>query len=542
VTVARRERVRISITPDTTTTPRLPRTRVRITPETTPRAGRVISIKPSLTILDAMNDERLFAPFFKGESWDVWKAILAAIFALPLTDAQLAHYQQVSGRTVAPTSVAKEVHLVIGRRGAKSRILGLISVWLSCFHDNTPHLAPGEFGYVQVIAADRDQAKSILNYIKAFLAEVPMLSRLIQAETQWSITLSNRIIIQITTNSFRRVRGRTVVAALCDEIAFWQSDDSANPDTEVISAIKPSMITIPDSMLLCASSPYSRRGVLFNAHASHFGKDDDPVLVFQAATNIVNPLVDQAEIDAAYKEDASKAAAEWGAEFRNDLEQFVSLDAIEACVSTGIYERPPQGGDIKYAAFADPSGGGADAFTLCIAHKDPLVSDLIVIDCIRETKGNFEPDIVVEKYSKLMKSYGISTVIGDKFGGNWIPASFKKFGITYEASARPKSQLYSDALPIINGKKVDLLDHPRTVKQFVALERRTSRAGRDSIDHPPGGHDDLCNCVAGAIATIDVKKYGGFDCSYQWAEALAGGTDSRTVEMMNLYSARRLLR
>jgi hypothetical protein len=36
------------------------------------------------------------------------------------------------------------------------------------------------------------------------------------------------------------------------------------------------------------------------------------------------------------------------------------------------------------------------------------------------------------------------------------------------------------------------------INQFVSLERRVGR-GRASIDHPPGQHDDVANCVAGAI-------------------------------------------
>jgi hypothetical protein len=37
--------------------------------------------------------------------------------------------------------------------------------------------------------------------------------------------------------------------------------------------------------------------------------------------------------------------------------------------------------------------------------------------------------------------------------------------------------------------------------QLCGLERRTARGGRDSIDHAPGAHDDLANCVAGAIVS-----------------------------------------
>jgi hypothetical protein len=35
------------------------------------------------------------------------------------------------------------------------------------------------------------------------------------------------------------------------------------------------------------------------------------------------------------------------------------------------------------------------------------------------------------------------------------------------------------------------------VRQFVGLERKTQWGGKDSIDHSPGGSDDVANCVAG---------------------------------------------
>jgi hypothetical protein len=40
------------------------------------------------------------------------------------------------------------------------------------------------------------------------------------------------------------------------------------------------------------------------------------------------------------------------------------------------------------------------------------------------------------------------------------------------------------------------------VQQLVALERRTARGGRDTIDHPPGAHDDVANAVAGVIGRL----------------------------------------
>src|SRR5207302_1633308 len=59
-----------------------------------------------------------------------------------------------------------------------------------------------------------------------------------------------------------------------------------------------------------------------------------------------------------------------------------------------------------------------------------------------------------------------------------------------------------DFLPAVNGRRVELLDHPKMVAQLCALERRVWRGGRDSIDHPPNQHDDIINCVAGALTNL----------------------------------------
>jgi hypothetical protein len=48
-------------------------------------------------------------------------------------------------------------------------------------------------------------------------------------------------------------------------------------------------------------------------------------------------------------------------------------------------------------------------------------------------------------------------------------------------------------------RRIDLLDSPKLLAQLVGLERRVGRGGRDSIDHAPGGHDDVANAVAGAL-------------------------------------------
>jgi hypothetical protein len=112
-------------------------------------------------------------------------------------------------------------------------------------------------------------------YITAMITEVPLIAGPIDGEpTQERIELTNSTAIENTAN-FKTVRGYTLVSALCDEIAFWQGDDSANPDVEILAALRPAMTTMaPDAMLLCASSPHARRGALWDAYRKFYGKED----------------------------------------------------------------------------------------------------------------------------------------------------------------------------------------------------------------------------------------------------------------------------
>lgn len=456
-----------------------------------------------ITYAEACLDPALFGPWFAADTWSTWRVLDKAIFGDPLTADELATFTALTGRDEAPAEPVGEAWFVMGRRSGKDVKAASICAYLATIgelrYGFTKRLAPGERGVVQLLAVDRDQAKVCLGYLKAFF-ERPLLKRNVEKPTANSIELKNGLAIEVTTNDQRRVRGRTVIAVVFDEVAFWKSENTASPDTEVYNAVRPSMATIPNAMLLGISSPYARRGLLWNKYRAHYGKPSARVLVAQAPTWVMNPTVprDGDFLTEAFAEDPAAAAAEFGAEFRTDVEALLTREAVEAVVTPGAYERAPLPG-LSYFAFADPSGGRADSYTLAIAHKEK--DGLIVLDAIRERKPPFSPEDTTAEFCQLLKAYRISRVQGDRYAGEWPREQFRKGGITYECSAKPKSDLYRDMMPLINSGKVDLLEHDRLQTQLISLERRTSRGGRDSIDHPPGGHDDIANAVAGCLVT-----------------------------------------
>jgi hypothetical protein len=218
----------------------------------------------------------------------------------------------------------------------------------------------------------------------------------------------------------------------------------------------------------------------------------------------MNPSVPQTHIDEHMADDPARASAEYMAQFRTDIESFISREAVGACIAHGVRERAPEPG-VTYEAFTDPSGGSADSMTLAIAHRQ---GDLTIIDVLRERKPPFSPEDAVAEFATLLRSYRISKITGDGYGGEWPRERFRNYGIVYETATKTKSDLYRDLLPAINSGQVELPDDARLVAQIVGLERRTARGGRDSIDHAPSGHDDLANAVAGVVSQFNKPMVG----------------------------------
>ena len=410
-----------------------------------------------MNILEALDHPALFGPFFKGDTWRPWRTFLAALFALPMSESEQATYRERTGRTELPTVPFKEATLVVGRRGGKSRILALVAVYLATFFKYDQYLAPGEVATLAVIAADRRQARVIFRFITGLFDQVPALRELVVDINAETIRLSNRVTIEIHTASFRVTRGYTFCGILVDESAFFRDENSLNPDTEIFRALRPGLSNIPTSMLLNASSPYRKAGVLYRTFARHYGKDGARVLVWRADTASMNPSIDPEIIAEAYEDDPEAARAEYGAEFRDDIADFVSREVVDACTVPGRLELLPAG-DVRYLAFVDPSGGSADSMTLAIGHRQ---GEIGVLDAVREIRPPFSPEAVVEEFATLLRSFRIHEVTGDRYAGEWPRERFRVADIGYRVSEPPKNEIYRDVLPLLNSGKVELLDLPR---------------------------------------------------------------------------------
>ena len=406
--------------------------------------------RPSIITIDrALTDRNLLgAALGNQRTWANWLVVLKSAFGLSLSDDELKAFAAVAGSRAPPTKRVRELWAIIGRRGGKSRIAAALAVYIACF---TKHkLAQGEIGMALVLAASQAQARTVFEYVKGFINASPVLRQEVLGSTTSEITLINGVVIGVHSNSFRTVRGRT---------------------------------------LICC----------------HWGQNSDDALVVAGPTTAFNGTLSEETIAAQRAADPTSASSEWDAEFRSDISTLYDDELIEAAVEGGRpLELPPRATGY-YRGFVDASGGvGSDSYTCAVGHKE---NEQFIIDLVRGTPHGqkFDPQEVTKQYAAVLKEYRCSSVIGDNYAAQWVAQAWRSTGITYIKSDLPKSQIYLECIPLFTRALVRLPDHAKLLRELRLLERHVHRSGKDHVDHPKNGSDDYANAVCGVLHSLAAR-------------------------------------
>ena len=463
-----------------------------------------------ISVRQALEDPAWLGSMLGGESFAVMRALLIAAMGEALTAAEMLIFTQLTGRAETPGEAVEELWVIAGRRSGKTRAIGTLAAYLAGCCDYRDCLGPGERGVLPIMAANTLQAGQCLNFIKGIFTGIPRFAALVESLggrnagiTSDTISLRNRIDIQVRPANFRTIRGITAIGVIAEECSMWQSDDSRNPDREILAAARPCLATTAGA-LFAIGSPHARKGETFNIYNKHFGANGNPaILVANGPTRLFNPTIKQSIIDRAYEDDPAVAASEWGGLCRNDLESYVSPETVAACTDAGVVLRAYKSG-VHYVAHCDPSGGRQDSFTVAIGHVENGIG---ILDILLERRPPFSPTDTVSEFCETLKSYSIVSIEGDRYGAEFVQEQFRLNGIRYIESEKTTSDYFAGFLPILTSGRTRLLDSKRLASQLCSLERRTSRVGaKDLIGHPPGGHDDLCASVAGLMVRLAGKR------------------------------------
>lgn len=284
-----------------------------------------------MNIISALKDKNLLGRFIDDPStWRRWFTFLRAFFALPPAHDDMETYTKCTGRTVWPTSPAREAWIICGRRAGKTIIAAFLAVYFAVFKKYK--LTAGETAYVIIVSPSLNQSQIIKGYLSGIFNS-PMFRSLVLRESQREIILKGNVGIVTIAGDYRATRGYTGLAVILDELGFFQSD-GASPDTEVLRSLRPTLATT-GGPLIVLSTPFTKRGELWKAYRDRYGKDDDPVLIWQSNSIEMNPTLSKDAIDRARQDDPVGSASEWDGLFRADSEGLFTASLLAECVERG---------------------------------------------------------------------------------------------------------------------------------------------------------------------------------------------------------------
>ena len=370
----------------------------------------------------------------------------------------------------------------------------------------THGLPPGERGYVMLLARNKDQAQVAFRYIYKYISESPILSKRIVSKTKHEIVLDNNIIIGCYACTHDRVRGRSLVAVICDEIGFWADGDAAaNPAEEVLAALRPGMATVRNAKLIKISSPYVKCGVLWDEF-SRRKELDFPV--WQLTTFEMNPTLREEDFESERRMGEEKYRREYLAQFTDSVNGWIDSDTLNLCIVAGRREVPRQD-NASYVAVLD-AASRHDDFALVIVHKDP--QGMVVVDFVKTWTGTKKAPLpfetVLSQVKDILETYGINTVTGDQYQADPISQHLLKLGIMFNLftfSAATRFKIFSGLKLLLIQGKIQLLDDVELNRQLRSL--REEKSPRGNIDvQVSSGKDDRAVALALAVHKANEEK------------------------------------
>jgi hypothetical protein len=439
---------------------------------------------------------------------DAQAACLKAVYALPMDDAELALFQEATGRPQPPTEPFKTINVLAGRRSGKSsHICAPLAVYEACI---ASHAIPEtERGLVTVLGPSTRQARTTFRMIQRMIERSPKLRGLIESVRtgdENEIQLSNSIDIRVLAANQRTIRGDLIVAAICEESNFFRDSDSGQYNlSEILDAIRPALLTLPDSKLICVSSPWVALGPMWESFQKRAERPEE--LCWKLPSWTMNPSINSARLWFEKTRDPQKFAREYGAEFLEAAGALIPSELIDKAVQRGT-RGFPSSNSLHCVAGLDPSSKGTDCFGFALAHK--TTDDKIILDLARQWKppgngqfldyGGIVPEIVEQ-----MNARGATKIFSDQICAAALASMFQKYGMTFEQVSTfgtKAAELYRTVRQLFVAGKVVLPDDPEVIGQFKKLEEILAEGGK-SVVQASSGKDDLA--VASCLAIYEAS-------------------------------------
>lgn len=431
------------------------------------------------------------------------------------------------------------INLIIGRRGGKSTLSAIISLYSAIKMNWKPFVRKTPVATVAVLSHSVEFSEEVLDIFRNFVEDSPILNRLVMSSkdrknTRRTFHLGvpflvtkrgkeeiqlSEVAIKVGAASKKTTRGRAVCAAITDEIAHWNlQENSAESDDKVLTALRPAMGQFGrHAMLIKSSSPAIKQGVLYSEWIRR-QELRDTTLQFKAPSWIWNDWVSDDFYQQELLLDSFSFDSEYRSNFVESMESFIPPEHVDACVLRGYDSIPPiNDGKSVYSAAIDAAfKSDRFAFSL-VAHRE----NRIVQHVCHYWEGTRSKPVSAHEVAAFIREtcrkFGISQVIADQHGYQPLREIFQNYGISLIENTFTlpyKKKIYFALRQVIKDQTIDLLDIPLLHQELKQLQCEKLPSGQVRIGHPRGGNDDLSDALAISVYHA-LEKGVGFLASFE---------------------------
>lgn len=431
-----------------------------------------------------------------------------------------------------PRSARHVLALLKGARigGTWLASLHVLYLGLTCPLDG---LAPGEVGFGIVCAPDMRLAAQAFRYVAGAVDATPSIAKLVLGRTSDSITLKRPDGHVITieclpaTRGGTATRGRTLFAALLDELSFFRDADSGQVnDLEVYRSIVVRVLL--GGRVLAVSTAWLESGLLHELIQTNHGHPTTalaciaPTLTMRSDEQIV------AAVEALRESDPDNAAREYDCKaFGGGSSTYFDHTAITASLCDGPVNLAPVPGSVVGAG-AD-FGFVNDSSALAIVQLVGGFYSLAELEELRPDKGApLQPSAVVGHFALPLKRFGVRMVATDGHYFESIREHLESNDLKIRRlpeGINGKVEQYTQARTLLHEGKCRI---SRGAKKLIAQLRdvvaKPTPGGMISISSPRkrSGHGDLASAYIAAL----------------WTAAQHGARDAKSANVYRLMRER----
>jgi phage terminase large subunit-like protein len=354
-------------------------------------------------------------------------------------------------------------------------------------------------------AADRDQARRLLNSFEGYVRRSPALERQVKITAYEARTLDRDVTLKIETSDAASSWGTLPYMVFVDELAAWPETRTS---LELLDSIRSGPVKTDGRLVILTTAG----DLLHFSYKLRCVAQTDPMWRLHEVPGPVpwlspDRLAEQ-ERNLAPEVFARLHKNEWTAA-GNRLTTLADLTAAQR----SWQKRPPERG-LEYVIGLDV-GTVNDLTAVAVCHAKPAANETeelaptVVVDLVHAWKGSQQDPVIIDRVRDFIiqtgRDYNISELVFDPNQAIGLTQQLREAGIVtrqFNHHRVSNDQLVTNLQLLLRNGRLEIPTDPDLLDELSLLRLKDAGAGRMKIGHDRGDHDDRGVAIALAMNRI----------------------------------------